>query len=610
MQTPHSVRAWAGAESFQASPCASGRVGSRLGPREEPQPGRAEGRATRNGTSSVAAADKFHLKKSRFSALASEAKSDAENREEHKARAGGSKREPAAVRPTGLVGALGETLLGGTPPPGRGPVPGQTRGLAGACPGLCPCSAPPGSRSAPPSHRGARAPGCRAGTGPTAPPAAQAWRDAGLPLSTTSNEACRLFDATLTQYVKWTNDRSLGGIEGCLAKLRAADPAFGEPCGLPPAGPGRALGSGHATPRREGRLPPGRRAACTSPGGDRPFPSRARSCSPACSYVKGIYSFGLVETNLYDQALKLATEALSVNPTDAWSVHTVAHVHEMRAEVGAGLEFMRRSEAHWKVRWPGGCSGPQRPAPTRGSEEAGERLAAVRGWEVQWGPGRASPRLRGCSWAPVVATGTAPPGACPGPETRVSQGVLACGPVAIPPRRGSLDRCPRPGVRWPPLPACGLLTWDGPGPGATRVHRASPAGLLRVLGVSVGERWQELLPVTQGHSRDHVLLFNDAHFLMASLGAGASGTTQELLTTLQEASEYAGARAWVPPSARPPLPVSRCGAGRGAHALLEASPTDPVSVCRSLLMERDALKPNSPLTERLLRKAAAVHLLQ
>uniref|UniRef100_A0A5F9DDU3 Uncharacterized protein n=1 Tax=Oryctolagus cuniculus TaxID=9986 RepID=A0A5F9DDU3_RABIT len=27
----------------------------------------------------------------------------------------------------------------------------------------------------------------------------QAWKDAGLPLSTTSNEACKLFDATLTQ---------------------------------------------------------------------------------------------------------------------------------------------------------------------------------------------------------------------------------------------------------------------------------------------------------------------------------------------------------------------------------------------------------------------------
>lgn len=30
------------------------------------------------------------------------------------------------------------------------------------------------------------------------------------------------------QYVTWTNDKSLGGIEGCLARLRAADPNFGE----------------------------------------------------------------------------------------------------------------------------------------------------------------------------------------------------------------------------------------------------------------------------------------------------------------------------------------------------------------------------------------------
>uniref|UniRef100_A0A8C8UM07 Uncharacterized protein n=1 Tax=Peromyscus maniculatus bairdii TaxID=230844 RepID=A0A8C8UM07_PERMB len=56
----------------------------------------------------------------------------------------------------------------------------------------------------------------------------QAWKDAGLPLSTTSNEACKLFDATLTQFIKWTNDKSLGGIDGCLSKLKAADPTFGE----------------------------------------------------------------------------------------------------------------------------------------------------------------------------------------------------------------------------------------------------------------------------------------------------------------------------------------------------------------------------------------------
>lgn len=57
-------------------------------------------------------------------------------------------------------------------------------------------------------------------------------------------------------------------------------------------------------------------------------------------------------------------------------------------------------------------------------------------------------------------------------------------------------------------------------------------------GVSLGQRWQAVLPMTKKHTRDHILLFNDAHFLMASLGAQDLQTTQELLTTLQEASKY------------------------------------------------------------------------
>lgn len=64
-------------------------------------------------------------------------------------------------------------------------------------------------------------------------------------------------------------------------------------------------------------------------------------------------------------------------------------------------------------------------------------------------------------------------------------------------------------------------------------------------GVSVGQRWQDVLSVTRKHSRDHVLLFNDAHFLMASLGAGDAQTTQELLTTLRDASEYMEGRGGV-----------------------------------------------------------------
>lgn len=46
------------------------------------------------------------------------------------------------------------------------------------------------------------------------------------------------------------------------------------------------------------------------------------------------------------------------------------------------------------------------------------------------------------------------------------------------------------------------------------------------------------------------------------------------------------------------------------HAALNCSSGIHKNVAQSLLMERDALKPNSPLTARLIRRAAAVHLLQ
>ncbi|KAK7803568.1 hypothetical protein U0070_004204, partial [Myodes glareolus] len=294
----------------------------------------------------------------------------------------------------------------------------------------------------------------------------QAWKDAGLPLSTTSNEACKLFDATLTQYVKWTNDKSLGGIEGCLSKLKAADPTFAMghaiANGLVLIGTGSSVKldkdldlavktmvevsqSQTLTPREQLHVS----AVETFAKGNfskaadlweqilldhptdmlalrfshdayfylgyqeqmrdsvaRVYPFWTRD-TPLSSYVKGIYSFGLMETNLYDQAQKLAKEvsgpfsscpkalqtcrgtpvfphgvdktvkaedqeqepetagdmlpnpccrcqantealALAIEPTDAWSVHTVAHVHEMRAEVKDGLEFMQHTEGHWK----------------------------------------------------------------------------------------------------------------------------------------------------------------------------------------------------------------------------------------------------------------------
>lgn len=53
-------------------------------------------------------------------------------------------------------------------------------------------------------------------------------------------------------------------------------------------------------------------------------------------------------------------------------------------------------------------------------------------------------------------------------------------------------------------------------------------------GVAVKERWRELLQVTRPHTDDHVTLFNDLHFLMASLGAEDGAASQRLLEGLQD----------------------------------------------------------------------------
>lgn len=80
-------------------------------------------------------------------------------------------------------------------------------------------------------------------------------------------------------------------------------------------------------------------------------PAPGRPARAPCAQLGDARSPGsLTDLVLWTLPPPLPHQALSVNPSDAWSVHTVAHVHEMRAEVRDGLDFMQRSEAHWKVR--------------------------------------------------------------------------------------------------------------------------------------------------------------------------------------------------------------------------------------------------------------------
>ncbi|XP_025946707.1 tetratricopeptide repeat protein 38 isoform X3 [Apteryx rowi] len=436
----------------------------------------------------------------------------------------------------------------------------------------------------------------------------KAWQDAGLTLSTTSNEACKLFDAVLTQYATWANNESLGGIEGCLSKLKAADPNF--TMGLVIANGLELIGTGSSV-RLNKELDSAMRTMMTL-AKSQPLTEREKlhvsaldmfangglpkACDlweqilqshptdllalrfsqdtyfylgyhiqmrdsvarvypfwtpdvPLSSYVKGYYSFGLMETNFFDRAEELACEALAVNKTDAWSVHTIAHVNEMKAEVEKGLAFMKETETNWK----------------------GEYEAALTIYDNHIAP-----------------------------------------------------RCLSSGSMLDVVDNCSMLY---------RLHLED---------VKLGNRWDNVLKLTKKHTKDHILLFNDVHILMSSLGAKDHKTTDELLTTLQELAKTHCEEHEL--SLAPSLGLPLCQAfiefengncdkavdllypiryqliqigGSNAqrdifsqlliHAALNCKSQAKRNLAKCLLRERDTMRPNSPMTERLIRKAAAVH---
>ncbi|KAF7248254.1 Tetratricopeptide repeat protein 38, partial [Varanus komodoensis] len=457
-----------------------------------------------------------------------------------------------------------------------------------------------------------------------------AWQDAGLVLSTTSNEACKMYDATLTQYVTWKNDKSLGGIEGTLSKLQAADPSFS--MGHVIANGLVLIGTGSSV-RLDRKLDDAiRKMVAVSQS--QPLTEREklhvsaielfanaqlpRACEvweqilqnhpmdllalkfahdtyfylgqqtqmrdsvarvyphwtpdiPLSSYIKGMYSFGLMETNFFDRAEKLAYEALAINPTDAWSVHTLAHVHEMKADVKRGLAFMKQTENNWKD---------------------SDMLSCHNYWH----------------WALYLI------------EKGDYETALTIYDTHI------ASRCQLSGTM------------------LDVVDNSSMLYRLQLEGVNVGDRWKQVNQLTKKHAKDHILIFNDVHFLMSSLGAQDHKTTQELLATLQELAQvpdedhelnlvpelglpllqsfvefemgnYDKAVELLYPVRYRLVEIGGSNAQRDVfaqlliHAALNCKSKANQKLARCLLIERDELRPNSPLTERLMRKTTTLHAL-
>ncbi|NRA98201.1 MAG: tetratricopeptide repeat protein [Rhodobacteraceae bacterium] len=70
---------------------------------------------------------------------------------------------------------------------------------------------------------------------------------------------------------------------------------------------------------------------------------------PDYGFLLGMYAFGLEESGEYEEAEKYGRRAVDMNPADAWSVHSVAHVLEMTGRHADGIAWVAGLEDDWST---------------------------------------------------------------------------------------------------------------------------------------------------------------------------------------------------------------------------------------------------------------------
>ena len=90
-------------------------------------------------------------------------------------------------------------------------------------------------------------------------------------------------------------------------------------------------------------------------GASQQLESRLASVLPVWSpdddyhgYLEGMWSFGLEESGRYDEALDVGLRAVDTHPDDAWGIHAVTHVNEMRGNYTRGLDYLEARTADWE----------------------------------------------------------------------------------------------------------------------------------------------------------------------------------------------------------------------------------------------------------------------
>ncbi|EDO49617.1 predicted protein [Nematostella vectensis] len=451
----------------------------------------------------------------------------------------------------------------------------------------------------------------------------KAWEDEGLPFTTPSNEAVKMYDAAVSQMVGHYVDPVLESPQKALDLMLEADPDFvmGQVLSLNLALWGKNSPAiqekvdklmelacrTSITPREKLHVEAVKELSLGNPvkacliwddilttyptdmmaikisqetffftglqkemrdSVARVLP-RWKPSIPLYPYLFGMLAFGLEETNFYHEAEKQALRGLELAPTDCWATHARAHVLEMTGRQDEGIAFMSKTLNDW----------------VKGDGMAGHNFWHWALYHIEKGEYDAA-------WDIY--------------DSQLAQ------------------RCKTPGSTLDLTDASSFL------------YR------MEVEGQNVGDRWVDLLPFWAPHVDDHNMIFNDAHMLMCTLGAKDEEMTLKLMKSLQEyvsegsshnctlsrevgvtlcealvladKGDFPGAVELLKPIRYRLIAIGGSHAQRDVfnllliHAALQSSRNEHKLLARSLLAERKALKENAPMTDRLMARAKAQYL--
>lgn len=211
--------------------------------------------------------------------------------------------------------------------------------------------------------------------------------------------------------------------------------------------------------------------------------------NPLKGYVHGMFSFALEESNMYPLAEMEALEAIKLIPNDTWAIHNYAHCLEMQAKHYDGLKWMKDKKPDWL------------PCQT---------LACHQYWHT------ALFNINNDNLSDAIYI--------------LDQEVL----TRCKDRSTSLD------------------LHDA----ASMLYRMELVDLFGLVETSFDankkkdqkrKRWSNVYEMCKPHKRDHLLGFNDAHFIMAFLGMEDSKTARELIDTIDETPSLNEAQTVVKP---------------------------------------------------------------